>query len=234
MGDPERAFSNAGPGGSPWAPSWLKAAGRAVMRSTGLYAAYSLLTQGPLREDGWLRSFREGHPVDAAGEPVPWLTYPAIEFLAARVRPEWCVFEYGAGASTRWWARRVAEVVSVEHDREWYERVRGGLPANVSLRHVSLETGGEYSRSAAAKPGRFDVVVIDGRDRVNCARAAMVGVNATGVIVWDNSDRPEYAEGHALLVAAGWRKVPFVGMAPVFNQKSETAVYYRDGNVLGL
>ncbi|MEO5617729.1 MAG: FkbM family methyltransferase [Candidatus Eisenbacteria bacterium] len=227
-------FSTTGRGGMPWAPSWLKAVGRVFLRSTGLYAGYSLLTQGPLREDGWLRSFRAGHPVDAAGEPVPWLTYPAIEFLAARVRSEWRVFEYGAGASTRWWAARVSEVVSVEHDRGWYERVKGGLPATVTLRHVPLEYGGDYARSAAANPGRFDVVVIDGRDRVNCARAALVGLNPTGVIVWDNSDRAEYAEGHSLLLAAGFRKVPFVGMAPVFNQKSETAVYYRDGNVVGL
>lgn len=228
------AFSSIGPGGSPWAPSWLKAAGRAVLRATGLYAAYSLLTQGPLREDGWLRSFREGSPVDATGRPVPWLSYPAIEFLAARVRPEWRVFEYGAGASTRWWAGRVAEVSSVEHDREWYERVKDGLPAHVTLRHVPLEYGGDYARSAAAHPGRFDVVVIDGRDRVNCARAALTALSPAGVIVWDNSDRAEYAEGHALLAAAGFRWVPFVGMAPVFNQKTETAVYYRDGNVLGL
>lgn len=230
----ERPFSNAGPGGTPWAPAWLKAAGRAMLRSTGLYAAYSLMTQGPLREDGWLRSFREGTPVDAAGESVPWLTYPAIEFLASRVRPEWRVFEYGAGASTRWWAKRVAEVISVEHDRDWFERVGTGLPSNVSLTHVALIAGGDYSRSAAAYPGRFDVVVIDGRDRVNCARAALVALNAGGVVVWDNSDRPEYAEGHALLVAAGFRRVQFVGMAPVFNQKSETAVYYRDGNALGM
>jgi len=204
------------------------------MRATGTYAAYTLTTQGPLREDGWLRSFREGRSVDASGAPLPWLTYPALEFLAARIRPEWRVFEYGSGASTHWWAKRVREVVSVEHDPGWYAKVRGGLPANAKLSHVPLVPGGDYARSAAREPGGFDVVVIDGRDRVNCARAALVGLQPRGVIVWDNSDRADYAEGYALLAAAGFRKVPFVGMAPVFNQKSETGVFYRDGNVLGL
>jgi len=222
------------PGGTPWAPRWLKRLGRGLLRSTGTYAAYSLVTQGPLREDGWLRSFREGRCVDAHGEPVPWLTYPAIDFLAARVRPEWSVFEYGAGASTHWWAKRVREVVSVEHDRAWYERARRGLPASVTLTHVELVRGGDYAWSASRDPGRFHVVVIDGRDRVNCASAALVGLRPDGVIVWDNSDRAEYADGYAALAAAGFRKVPFIGMAPVFNQKSETGIFYRDANVLGL
>lgn len=221
-------------GGVPWAPSWLKRAGRALLGPLGLLPAYSLLTQGPLKDDGWLRSFREGRPVDASGAPVPWITYPAIEFLARRVRPEWRVFEYGAGASTRWWAARVREVVSVEHDRDWYERVREGLPPHVRLSHVPLGGDGAYARSAAAEPGAFTVIVIDGRERVNCASAALTGLSPDGVIVWDNSDRPEYSEGYARLAAAGFRKVPFIGMIPVHNQKSETGVFYRDGNALGL
>lgn len=221
-------------GGVPWAPRWLKRAGRALLEPLGLRSAYSLLTQGPLRDDGWLRSFREGRAVDAGGRPIPWITYPAIEFLARRVKPEWRVFEYGAGASTRWWAAHVHDVVSVEHDRAWYERVSEGLPANVRLSHVPLEPAGAYAASAAAEPGAYEVIVIDGRDRVNCARASLVGLARGGVIVWDNSDRPGYAEGYALLAAAGFRKVPFIGMIPVHNQKSETGVFYRDENVLGL
>ena len=231
MGDHDRSLP---PGGSPWAPTWFKRIGRAALRSTGLYAAYSLTTQGPLREDGWLRSFREGRCVDAHGDPVPWLTYPAIEFLAARVKPEWRVFEYGAGSSTLWWAKRVREVVSVEHDPEWFAKVGAALPANVRLVHVPLVRGGEYAQSAAREPASYHVVVIDGRDRVNCSAAARVGLRPDGVIVWDNSDRPDYAEGYAQLAGAGFRKVAFVGMAPVFNQKSETGIFYRDGNVLGL
>jgi hypothetical protein len=211
-----------------------KAAARRTLQTLGLYAAWKLTTQGPLKTDGWLRSFREGRPVDAAGKPIPWLTYPAIEFLAARTRPEWRVFEYGAGASTRWWAARVADVTSVEHDPAWHARVAADLPANVTLLHVPLEPRGPYAATAARWPHAFDVVVIDGRDRVRCVDAALEALKPSGVIVFDNTDREDYRPGLERLAAARFRKLEFIGLIPVFHQKSETAILYRDGNCLGL
>ena len=211
-----------------------KSLGRTMLKWTGLYGAFSLMRRGPLRDDGWFRSFREGRSVDASGRPIPWFTYPAIEFLATRVTSRMRVFEYGCGASTRWWAERVHEVVSVEHDRSWYEQVAADLPANVTLRHVELVYGGDYAATARHSPGRFDIVVIDGRDRVSCARAALVALTEDGVIVWDNSDRPDYQEGYALLEREGFRKLPFVGLTPIFSEKSETGVFYRAANCLGL
>lgn len=221
-------------GGARSAPSWLKSIGRGAFKATGLYAAWSLLTQGPLKSDGWLRSFRDGRSVDAAGNPLPWLTYPAIELLARAARPDWQVFEYGCGESTLWWAARVAKVVSCEHDADWAAKIRARAPAHVELLHVPLDGSDAYAGTAARWPGRFDVVVIDGRRRVRCAEAALVALHPRGVIVWDNSEREEYREGYARLAAVGFRKVPFIGMIPIFNQKSETGIFYRNGNVLGL
>src|SRR5262245_66641616 len=120
----------------------FKAAGRRALQALGVWPLYVLRTRGPLHDDGWFRSFASGLPVDAAGRPLPWLAYPAIEFLARRVQPEWRVFEYGCGNSTLWWASRVREVIACEHDRAWAERLRPQLPANVTLRQVDLEYGG--------------------------------------------------------------------------------------------
>lgn len=77
---------------------------------------------------GWLRSVAQREIVDLDG-PVPWFTYPASRFLARIVRQDWKVFEYGAGASSVWWAARVDEVASVEHNVEWVERVRAMAPS---------------------------------------------------------------------------------------------------------
>jgi hypothetical protein len=65
--------------------------------------------------------------VDENG-PVPWYTYPMIEFLPAVLRPEFRVFEYGSGASSIWWSGRVGGVVSVEHDVQWYRQVEKSIP----------------------------------------------------------------------------------------------------------
>ncbi len=214
--------------------AWLSWVGRRALETVGLYAAYTLMKRGPIKEDGWIRSLAEGVPVDAEGRPLPWMNYPAIDFLARHVRPNMSVFEYGCGHSTLWWAARVREVIACDHDREWVERIRPRAPGNVTLRHVALEEGGEYSRVVAEHPGRFDIVVIDGRDRVNCARHAVTGLKPEGVIVWDNTDREEYRPGIESLARAGFRRVEFLGMVPTLNEKLETSVLYRDGNCFGL
>lgn len=199
-----------------------------------MYPAWTLSRRGPLKEDGWIRSLAEGVPVDAAGRPLPWINFPAIDFLSRHVGPGMSVFEYGCGHSTLWWAARVREVIACDDDDRWIERIRPRAPANVTLRHVPLTAGGEYCRVVAEYPGRFDIVVIDGRDRVNCARHAPAGLTPVGVIVWDNTEREEYRPGIEALGAAGFRRIEFLGMPPGLNEKLETSVFYRTGNVFGL
>jgi precorrin-6B methylase 2 len=186
-----------------------------------------------LEEDGWMRSRREGRCVDREGRPIPWITYPAIEFLSRHLRPELEVFEYGCGASTLWWAQRVRRVVAVEHDAEWARRIAAEAPANATVIHVPLEPEGAYTAQAAAH-GPFDVVVIDGRNRVRCVPATLAALRPGGVVVFDNSDRPEYAEGLGALAQAGFHRIEFVGLAPMVEFKCETSVLFRSGNCLGI
>lgn len=90
-----------------------------------------------LQKKGWLLSVERRAPVDEAGGPIPWLTYPAIAFLAKAVRPEFRVFEFGCGSSTVWWGRRVSEVHSIDHDPYWLERYKVQCGANVDIRLIS-------------------------------------------------------------------------------------------------
>lgn len=45
-------------------------------------------------------SIRDWHAVDGAGQPVPWYTYPATEYLSHLDLSVLSVFEYGSGNST--------------------------------------------------------------------------------------------------------------------------------------
>jgi hypothetical protein len=105
-------------------------------------AAYGEAYLKPL---GWDRSIVSHQAEDRDG-PVPWITYPALRMLERVVRPHFKVFEYGAGNSSLWWAARVDDVVSVEHDPAWAEMVAGRAPAN--LRVVPRPMG-----AAIAGPG---------------------------------------------------------------------------------
>lgn len=202
------------------------------VRSTPSWFAMSGKT-GYLRTTGWLRSRSQLMPTDVRGEPIPWMTYPSLSFLEPRVRAEMSVFEFGSGSSTLWWARRVRRVISCEHDRAWFERTRAIVPLHVEISHVALEEQ-QYSREVLKYQNMFDIVVIDGRDRVNCARNTLPALKSDGVILWDNSDRDEYRPGYEFLEQHGFRRIDFTGMGPMNDYQWSTSIFYRDQNCLGL
>jgi hypothetical protein len=206
-----------------------------------------------LRKKGWQKSFTERVPVDANG-PLPWITYPALEFLKAAAQPQWRIFEYGSGNSSLWWSQRSARVHSVDHDAEWIERLSSARPPNCDLqrigenaaivpvaraaierflkevaepappddpqfaRNAGLLTSpfhGYASAIAAFAPGHFDVVVIDGMARNLCTWMAVEYAQPKQFIVFDNSDRREYAPAYEILRSHGYRRVDFWGIGPI-------------------
>ena len=103
--------------------------------------------------------------IDTDRRPIPWYTYPAIEYLEQLDFSDASVFEYGSGHSTLFWAARAKRVVSVDDDREWFQRLSEKRPSNCEL---ILETDlYEYPGVIGRMGGLFDVIVIDGAARGN-------------------------------------------------------------------
>jgi hypothetical protein len=193
---------------------------------------YVLRTSSALKEDGWFRSFDEKASVDLHGKPIPWFTYPAYDFLKKRLPADICVFEYGCGGGTLWWATKVKEVVACEHNLDWYKKISAESPANVKIHYSDLEYGGEYSKTITKYQNKFDVVVIDGRDRVNCAKNCLPSLTEKGVIIFDDSDRKQYQSGFDFLISHGFKRIEFAGMGPGLTFKFETSIFYRANNIL--
>lgn len=182
---------------------------------------------------GWAASAESRRPIGPDGEPLPWYTYPAIYFLTRRIKREMRVFEYGSGNSTLWWASRVVAVTSCEHHEGWFAEMSPKVPANVSYMQRNLENG-QYANALLEKSDLFDIIVIDGRDRVACASAALQRLTDDGVIVWDNSNRGRYRPAYVELDRHGFRRLPFKGHGPISKQEWETSIFYRPANCLGL
>jgi hypothetical protein len=69
----------------------------------------------------WLKSHWPGYLMK---RPMPWIVYPAYEFLNASLPQNLNVFEYGSGGSTLYWLRKKnGRCVSIEHDLKWYETI---------------------------------------------------------------------------------------------------------------
>jgi hypothetical protein len=176
---------------------------------------------------GHLRSARVYQSVDADGEPLPWYTYPAIEFLKQFDFSDKRVFEYGSGNSTLFWSRRAREVVSVEDEEGWFEQLRPGLPANCTLVHEpDLH---RYVDVINQHGSGFDIIVIDGPGRgftrMKCARAALPHLAPGGLVILDNSDwLPETA---AVLREADLLEVDMSGFAPIAAQTQTTSFFFH-------
>lgn len=200
---------------------------------------YSLINEysnklevGYLKESGYFQSIITESSVDKQGNPIPWLTYPCIEFLESRIVDSMSVLEYGMGNSTLWWKKRVSTVISIEHDLKWFKKITQQNPELQGV-FVELEYNGDYCREVL-KYNELDIAIIDGRDRVNCVKNSVKSLKSSGVIIWDDTDRESYSEGIELLKQQGFKQLDFVGMKPMSQYKSQTSIFYKDDNCLGI
>ncbi|MCQ8181703.1 hypothetical protein NP603_11335 [Methylomonas sp. SURF-1] len=98
--------------------------------------------------------FYQNEKRDPIIDEKPWMSFPVIELLDKILKKDQMVFEYGSGGSTLFFSRRVKLVVSVEHNREWYELVESEIKAR-KLRNVKYEiipptSYSDYSRDLAS------------------------------------------------------------------------------------
>lgn len=147
---------------------------------------------------------------------VPWWPYAASEYVEAWLaerRGGARIFEWGTGASTAWFAKRAAQVVTVEHHAEFAAMIaeRLGHLDNVDFRHVPAlpstsprVTSGrdghggldffDYVNSIDDAEGQFDLIAIDGRARETCLVKAVDRLAPDGMILFDNSRRRRYRD----------------------------------------
>lgn len=187
-----------------------------------------------LHESGWIESARRGHPCNAAGEPRPWMTYGVTAFLEQRLDPEMSLFEYGSGFSTLFFATRVGSVTSIEYNPAWFDQISRQVPGNASVRFCASDEDGNYCRMVHADARNYDIVLVDGRDRVNCVRQAVERLGSRGVLILDDSQRGRYRDAVIFMRERGFRELPFAGLRPLNHRLGSTTIFYRNDNCLGI
>lgn len=189
---------------------------------------------GYLVDTGWVNSFLKNEPVNKFGEPIPWLTYPAVKFISERLNPELTIFEYGSGNSTLFYSKHVKKVVSVEHNRFWYDRIKPRLPKNSEIRLVDIDYNGRYCKSITETGQKFNVVIIDAEDRINCIKNCLDNLTEDGVIILDDSEREEYLEGINFLLQKGFKKIDFSGISGGYMNHKTTTIFYKNINCFNI
>ncbi len=125
----------------------------------------------------------------------------------------------------------------MEHAPEWVDKVRTMVGTNVTflLRTAVgdeeiIDRASPYSSSLEEfSPGSFDIIVIDGMERVRCAQVAPSRLRDDGIIIFDNSDRTAFKPGIAHLHEQGFGRIDFYGGIAQLGIRSCTSVFSKFG-----
>jgi hypothetical protein len=135
----------------------------------------------------------------------PWITRGAIDFCKKNLSRDFLGLEWGSGRSTLWFAKRLCHLTSVEHNKEWFERVSNHITTqqvtNINylykpldhLESVAIPFGARlrtpYVTVADSFNNQFlDLVVVDGHYREACIAAAIPKLKNGGLLLLDNSN----------------------------------------------
>lgn len=148
------------------------------------------------------------------------------------------VFEYGGGGSSLWLHDHGARLTVVEHHPEWSRVLRNLLPSGIELIEAPPSKAGEivsavgdgffdnYVGAIEQYPDNsFDLVIVDGRARVDCVARARWKVRPGGYLLLDDSDRPRYEA--ACRSMSAWHARSVRGLKIGSNFPATTTIWER-------
>ena len=184
----------------------------------------------------WVKDFGISHTIDEKvcvdrdNNPIPWYTYPAIEYLSQFDYSNKTVFEFGCAYSSLFWATRAKKVISIEDNPKWFEKWQQEFnEPNLDIKW--RDEGKIYENAIFEENQKYDVIVIDGKRRFECAKAAIEKLADGGMIILDDSDRvntsDEYKKAIKELQSADLLQVDFYGFCPMNVYTKATTIFFK-------
>jgi hypothetical protein len=192
-------------------------------------------------------------PISSVDQVVPWFNYKAIIFINKRLKHGFQIFEYGSGGPTLYWLKHQAQLVSIEHDPDFYNFMKDKVRTNASVDYRLIEPiiekdtecdpsnpdlfhSSDYKSYSFKKycdvineyPNEyFDIILVDGRARTSCVKYAVEKVKKGGMLILDNSNREWYLENTRKYLD-GFDEHIFVGFVPGLLHQEQTSIFIRN------
>ena len=195
---------------------------------------WALCKDGYLKEQGWFHSYYTQSAVDAKGEPIPWINYSMLHFLSSRLPKHISLLEFGSGNSTLYWAKKVRQVVTIEHNPLWIDYIRKQFSEISNIQLLTAENDEKYETAPKTLNLKFHMIIIDGCRRVECARYAIKYLSEDGCVLVDDTQFSENSEVFEIMYNNGFKSLQISGAKPIQNDFSEATIFYRPNNILSI
>ena len=180
---------------------------------------------------GQFNSIIKNSSIDRFNKPIPWISYPAIEFLNQFNLKNIKVLEYGSGNSTIYFSKKVKYIVSIEHNKKYFkknfEKVKKLNNTKLLLKNNKLDY--------CAQPIKFlnsEIIIIDGIFRKECIKYIISNkkkIKNNIIIIIDNSNwLPKSVE--LLSKELNYTRVDFMGFSPINNYCISTTILINKKN----
>lgn len=133
------------------------------------------------------------HRDPSNGLVFPWYTKSFLDELVTWDLDEKVVFEYGAGASTLWWAKKCHKLYGVESNADYHATVTEALGNKAVIMLPNSPHRNSYVNALKYCREQFDIIIIDGEPiawRDDCVKPALDCLKSGGKLIIDNWLQP--------------------------------------------
>jgi len=136
----------------------------------------------------------------------PWMHDSEINLIIAFLNKEQSMLEWGCGGSTMLFSKYVKKYYSIEHNKEWYDKVNDKIKEdkikNIQNYHIPTEDGGSdfpstpdryktYIEYPSQIKKKYDRILIDGRARQFCAEYCLPYLKEDGLVFFHDFWMPD-------------------------------------------
>lgn len=185
---------------------------------------------------------------------LPWITYQSMDYIKSNLKNNSKIFEFGSGGSTLFYFKFACYLISVEHDCDWYLKVKSKIENINSDKYVELilkkpfkvlnenyldvnpgdlriyqEIYKDYTSVIDSFPDDFfDLIVIDGKARIEALKKSLNKLKPEGFLIFDNADRKHYQ--NSLKSIESWLVLRSYGPTILDRSFNQTNIYQKPKN----
>lgn len=81
---------------------------------------------------------------------------------------------------------------------------------------------------------KFEVIIVDGRDRVNCLLQSIQALTPNRILILDDSHEPKYQKAFKEMKGHGFKALTISGIKPYSSKFASSTIFYREKNCLNI